>query len=126
MRKNIGQFDCGYVKITVYVKEGRGGCFYIFPDKEQLPYIEIGVDDDSLGELITVLHHEVYELVYTFLGNRYTKTCKMSSDASRFIFHMSHNEFSEGCCWASEAITKIQPLLTKEYNIFKIQKKKKN
>lgn len=89
--KEVGTYLSGINRIKLILREGQGGEFMIYSDRE--PEIFIGADCEDYAPIIEALLHEIDEFTLLTMGCRYARTDQVSPDSTAYLFAMSHREF---------------------------------
>jgi len=118
----VGYWTCGTTAVQVVAREGTGGEFYSCPDSDNMavPRIKIGMDQ-PWGQIGETLMHEALEFASVQLGLRY-EPCFKTCDPE-YAFFMSHGQFSEMICRASELVIHMLPILSSVHSRWKKPKK---
>lgn len=119
----IGTYELGYEKVELVLREGIGGEFYFIPGDINCPRIKIGADQDSLWKLVSILYHEVGELVLARLGCRYEPADQVGSDIHSYTFIISHVQFSNMCAMIADYVTRCLEDLTNAWSKWKEETK---
>lgn len=111
-RKHICTASVGGVYTKFYVTGDCGGEF-----RADSGTIDIGLDEGEWVVLGTLLH-EIFEMVMTFRGLRYTNHPDYSQDNGALVFWMQHHQYSECCNLAAQPFAAVAPVLLKEHKKF--------
>lgn len=113
----IGTYYAGMREITLYTREGTGAEFYLVPEKACVPRIKVGINGRDWEQTLSWLMHELYELLLTVRGARYTDSITPANDGhDGYLFIFSHPCFSAVCAEAAEFLSKALPDLASHYN----------
>lgn len=113
----VGTFQLGYefVDLIAQTKE-KGGCFCFCPDDNaSRARINVGVDYENWGSVVTVLIHEVLEFLFLRAERAYRSTGKMINDTGDRLFILNHPEFAECCGRLAHFLVDVLPALHKVY-----------
>lgn len=114
MRKKIATPVINASLAKVYVTEGTGGTFTLFPDSG-LPVIEIGIGYEHWWRVQEVAIHELQEMVMATMQLRYEKTGRATEAADRFFFLMNHADFADVASKTAYALETIRKPLKKAW-----------
>lgn len=98
MREDLGIFEFGFNRVRIYAVDGLGGAFRVLPKKkDEVPYIEIGMDAtaDNEIDILNVFLHEAFEFLSTKYLVRYELADRMATGHDRYTFIFNHYQFSE-------------------------------
>lgn len=107
--KLLGTFRIGDTYVRVFTnKKAWGGQVILLPDDKGLPIINIGLASSNWADAIAVLLHEVFELLMHQHRLALEPTANgWSRASSRYVFHMTHEEFNEVTERASSPLSEI-------------------
>lgn len=118
--KKLCDVEVGFTTVRVMVDNSDMGMFTILNHEDGAPPNMIVVGLANMP--FTTLYHELFELVATLQGCRYSSCLSISGDGGRYSFIFNHLQFSEICAWVSDGMEAIRPHLVKAIR----EHKKKN
>jgi hypothetical protein len=130
----VGTYDLGDEVVGLLAEiGGTGGCFHVAHTAAdgkpkhskclQIPYIVVGINYRRWCEVLEVLLHEVFELLYTRLGVRFRPSDGWSRSHADYLFNMTHEQFTEAIARSGGFLSMTQPDLCR---IFKHVRANKN
>lgn len=119
----VGVFDIGTEMVVLNLLPGEsGGDFRYYPNKNDRPEINVGLDHDRWRECVDVLIHEALEFIMERKELRFERTCKFNADHADYLFIFNHPEFTDACARLALFLTDALP---KVATIFKSKRKAK-
>ena len=92
--KRVGIFPAGYSNVCLFLREGAGGNYDLFPGDEMFPEIYVGFDEEK-DRMFYNLHHEIFELMCCMRKCKYSQAGEFARDNGAVSIFMTHTEFSD-------------------------------
>ncbi len=105
----VGTYCCGHAQAQLVLREGDGAEFYLVPEDGCVPRIKLGADRTSWSKMVSVLLHEIQELIMEQRHYRYTAAGDRAQDHGSYVFMLNHAQFSDLCACAGEYLTAALP-----------------
>lgn len=116
--KFIGKFPLGYGPVKVFVTNTVGGEGAV-NTLGKTPEIRIGLDEDSWSDVLSIALHEAFEVSAMQQGCHFEPSLDLSGDTGKFVFVLTHQQFSQTCANVGLFLAAVTPALAKEYKKFK-------
>jgi hypothetical protein len=123
--KKVGIYSAGSFQVELLLREGFGGNGDLAYEYGKIPIIQIGADHEKWVEIISILLHEIGELIRLMNGSRFTPDNNYSINLSACWFMYDHQQFTDYC--SREAIFLAEALsdLADAWKLWKKNEKKK-
>ncbi len=118
-QKIIGEYPLGSEYVQIVLREGNGGEFYAMPEHGHIARIKIGADYDTWEEVVSVLIHEVREMIYYRLRCRYEPNNDYSEDHGSYLFVLNHAQFSDACRREAQFLVACLPDISKVWRAWR-------
>lgn len=110
MKKKIGKYYSGSVKLKLQIRDGVGGEYYNDP-----PTISVGADHNTWWLIVNTLLHEVLEYNLSKLDCRHQSTEHLGRDHGDYLFIMNHPQYTEAVARSADFIAACLPDLSKAW-----------
>lgn len=121
--KLLGRYRLGRGYVRVLITGDGSGCFYVFPDDQSIPTIEIGLNDKFFERALEVAMHEAMELCFHVMGCQLEPAGNQTLSNDGYVFHCTHPQFSEAVSRVACFIAHIYCDLQRAHRKYHRQKK---
>jgi len=115
----VGTYNLNHLCVQLYLREGDGAEFYLYPEKDKPPRIKVGAQG-NWGEVFGRLLHELMEMQFELLQSRYRLCSDFSCDTAGVTFAFSHHILSMSCASGGVFLSQAVPDLAREWNKKKV------
>jgi hypothetical protein len=124
-QKTVGIYQAGPDLIQLVAREGTGGEFYLYPGKDKIARIKIGMDYDYWWEAVKTCIHEIGEFARFKSGCRFIYDNDYSNNLGAFLFSYDHTQYSNLCAIEGMFLANALPDLNKVWKQWKKDKSKR-
>lgn len=98
----LGRLSYTPLIVDLYLNDKTGSSYFSLKTSDgKIPYIRIGILDNSPDDIKGLLLHEILEASFTMNFCRFARTFRTTSDNGDYCFFCDHTQFSEISSWAA-------------------------